>query len=113
MTYAGWQNSTPAWSPDSSQIAFGGYDKDIDRYDIFLMKFDGTELERLTIRSGNNERPSWAPNGQLIVFESNRSKGRDVKDRPQIYVMHKDGSNQRLLPTGLYETQTPQWGPTP
>ena len=69
----------PAWSPESDKIAFAGYDRDIDRFDLFMMNPDGTQMERLTIRSGDNEHPSWSPNGQMIVFESNRTAGRDVK----------------------------------
>lgn len=111
LTYAGWYNATPSWSPESDKIVFAGYDRDIDRFDLFVMSMDGTNLERLTIRAGDNERPSFSPNGQLIVFQSNRTKGRDVKGVPQLYVMNRDGSAQRQLNTGLYEAQTPCWGP--
>lgn len=111
LTYAGWYNATPAWSPESDKLVFAGYDRDIDRFDLFMMSPDGTSLERLTIRSGDNERPSWSPNGQLVAFQSNRTKGRDVKGVPQLFVMNRDGSAQRPLVTGLYEAQTPSWGP--
>ena len=35
LTYAGWYNANPAWSPDSRKIAFAGYDRDIDRLIFF------------------------------------------------------------------------------
>jgi TolB protein len=111
LTYAGWYNATPAWSPTSDKIAFAGYDKDIDRFDLFMMDPDGRNLERLTIRAGDNERPSWSPNGHLLVFQSNRTDGRDVKGPVQLFVMSRDGSAQRPLSVGLYEAQTPSWGP--
>ncbi len=111
LTYAGWYNATPAWTPSSDKIAFAGYDRDTDRFDIFLMNPDGTTMERLTIRSGDNERPSWSPNGQMVVFQSNRTQGKDVKSVAQLFVMNRDGTAQRQLTTGLYESQTPQWGP--
>lgn len=111
LTYAGWYNATPSWSPDSDKIAFAGYDRDTDRFDLFMVNPDGTNMERLTIRAGDNERPSWSPNGQMIVYHSNRTQGRDVKSVAQLYVMNRDGSAQRQLATGLYESQTPQWGP--
>jgi dipeptidyl aminopeptidase/acylaminoacyl peptidase len=112
LTYAGWYNATPAWSPDSEKIAFGGYDKDIDRWDLFMMNPDGTKLERLTLQTGDSESPSWSPNGQLIVFQSNRIGIRNVKGpSPALYIMNRDGSGQRKLQTGLYEAQTPKWSP--
>ena len=111
LTYAGWWNATPSWTPDSDKIMFAGFDRDIDRFDLFLMNIDGTNMERLTIRSGDNEHPSWSPNGQMVAFESNRTSGRDVKGEFQLYVMNRDGSAQRQLNTGLFEARTPVWGP--
>jgi TolB protein len=111
LTYAGWYNATPAWTPESDRIAFAGYDKEIDRFDLFMMNPDGTKLERLTLRTGDNERPWFSPNGQNIVFMSNRTNGQNVKSVHQLFVMNRDGSNQRQLVTGLYEAQTPCWGP--
>ena len=109
LTYAGWYNSTPAWSPDSKKIIFGGYDKDIDRYDIFIMNPDGSKLERLTLKTGDNESPSWSPNGQMIVFQSNRIGQSNVKGRPALFMMNRDGSSQQRLNIPLYEVQTPHW----
>lgn len=109
LTYAGWYNATPSWSPDSGKIAFAGYDKDIDRFDLFMMGHDGKNLERLTIRAGDNESPSWSPNGQLLIFQSNRIGTRNIKGIYQLYLMNRDGSNQRPINVGLYEAQTPSW----
>lgn len=111
LTYAGWYNATPSWSPEGDRIAFAGYDKEIDRFDLFMMNPDGTKLERLTLRTGDNERPWFSPNGQNLVFMSNRTNGQNVKGTHQLFIMNRDGSNQRQLNTGLYEAQTPSWGP--
>ncbi|MBF0441371.1 MAG: PD40 domain-containing protein [Oligoflexales bacterium] len=109
LTYAGWYNATPSWSPESDKILFAGYDKDINRWDVFVINSDGKQLERLTLKKGNNESPSWAPNGQLIVFQSNRVDDQDVLGRYQLWIMNRDGSGQRHLPTGIYEAMTPDW----
>lgn len=109
LTYAGWYNATPAWSPDSTHIAFAGYDKDIDRFDLFMMNEDGKGLERLTLRSGNNENPSWSPNGELIIFHSDRVGTANVRGDPHLYLMNRDGSNQRIFDVGLFDSQTPKW----
>lgn len=111
LTWAGWYNGTPAWSNDSNKIAFAGYDRETDRFDLFLVEPTGKNLERLTLRTGDNESPSWSPNSQLIVFHSNRKGTSNIKDKPQLWVMRRDGSNQTMLNVGLYEAQTPKWGP--
>ena len=111
LTYAGWYNATPSWSPDSQKIAFAGFDKGTSRFDLFLMNHDGSNLERLTLKNGDNESPSWSPNGQLIAFHSNRVGDGNVKGRSKLFIMSRDGSNQRRVPVPLYDAQTPKWGP--
>ena len=76
-----------------------------------MMNPDGTTLERLTLRTGDNERPWFSPNGQNLVFMSNRTNGQNIKGIHQLFIMNRDGSGQRQLNTGLYEAQTPSWGP--
>lgn len=109
LTYAGWYNANPAWSPDAKKIAFAGYDKDIDRFDIFLMNADGSNLERMTLNKGDNESPSWSPNGMMLTFFSTRTDNPKKKGVARLYIMNRDGSQQRLLPTHIYEAQTPRW----
>ena len=108
LTYAGWYNATPAWSPDGDKIAFAGYDKDIDRFDIFMVEPKGQNMERLTLKAGDNESPTWSPNGQLLMFQSNRAEG-GTKGAPQLFIMNRDGSGQRVLDTGLYGVEAPNW----
>lgn len=110
LTYAGWYNTGPSWSPNNSKIAFAGYDKDINRYDIFVMNSNGSKMERLTLRIADNEDPSWSPNGQLILFQTNRIGKYNSKGGYSIYLMNQDGSNQRKLNTGMFEAYQPEWG---
>lgn len=112
ITWAGWYNGNPAFSQDSRKLAFAGYDKEIDRFDIFLMDVSGQNLERLTLNSGDNESPSWSPNDQHIVFESSRKGARSTMKGPkQLYVMRRDGGYQRRIPLDLYSAESPEWGP--
>ncbi len=111
VTFAGWYNASPAWTPESDRMAFAGYDKEIDRWDLFMVNPDGKKLERLTLKMGDNEHPSFSPNGQNIIFESSRTDGKDVKTNKQLYIMNRDGSSQRQLITGIHEVEQPNWGP--
>lgn len=111
LTFAGWWNAMPSWSPDSKRIVFAGFDKDINRFDIFIMNNDGTKMERLTLQSGDNKSPSFSPNGQMLVFHSSRVGTASDRGRNQLYVMNQDGTEQRNLATGLYDAEDPKWGP--
>jgi len=72
--------------------------------DIYTMKPDGTDWRRLTQSQGNNEDPSWAPDGEHLAFVSNRTGD------PQIYIMRADGTNQHQL-TFDGVNQSPAWEP--
>ena len=58
----------PAWSPDTSRIAYSGWP---GRYlDIYVMDADGSDMERLTDNSAYDVDPAWSPDGARIVFAS-------------------------------------------
>jgi TolB protein len=59
-------------------------------------------LLQLTRDAGRNERPSWAPDGRHIVFESTRTGTR------QIWSMLADGTSARELTT-QGQNESPNW----
>ena len=66
---------------------------------------DGTDLKRLTINSWEwDKHPSWSPDGNQIVFWSNRDTG-----RRQLWIMNADGSNQRVMISSPYQDWDPIW----
>lgn len=111
ITFAGWYNSSPSWRPDGKKLAFAGYDKEIDRYDIFLVNPDGRQLERLTLDQGDNEKPTWSPDGRFILWQSNRTGVRGSKGTHKLFVMTGDGANQHPLAIPLADVLMPSWGP--
>jgi Tol biopolymer transport system component len=60
--------------------------------DIYVMKVDGTDLQRLT-SAANNGDPVWSQDGTRITFGSDREGG----NRLNIFVMNANGSQQRQL----------------
>jgi len=91
----------PAWSPNGQLLAFSWRRPD-GNYDIYLMDVVSHQLLQLTRDAGRNERPSWAPDGRHIVFESTRTGSR------QIWTMLADGSDARQLTT-VGENESPNW----
>jgi TolB protein len=93
----------PAWSPNGQLIAFS-WRRPSGNYDIYVMDIVSHQLVELTRDAGRNERPSWAPDGRHLVFESTRTGTR------QIWTMLADGSQPRQL-TFEGQNESPNWSP--
>ncbi len=93
----------PAWSPNGQLLAFS-WQRPTGNYDIYVMDIATQQLVELTRDAGRNERPSWAPDGRHIVFESTRTGTR------QIWTMLADGTQPRQL-TFAGQNESPNWSP--
>lgn len=62
----------PALSPDGQQMAFSY------QGDIWTASVDGSNPRRITIHEGYETRPLWTPDGQKLIFSSNRNGNNDV-----------------------------------
>lgn len=113
LTFAGWYNASPSWSPDSKSIAFASYDKEIDRWDLFKINANGENLERVTLKQGDNEKPTWSPDGRFIMFQSTRgpSNADVIKQPHQLFIMSKEGDMQKMIHVPVYDARLPTWGP--
>jgi WD40-like Beta Propeller Repeat len=90
--------SLPSWSPDGTRIAFASTRDDPNpgtcspcRSEIYVVKRDGTGLQRLTNTGGQNIKPVWSPDGTKIAFQTNRDGNQEI------YSMNPDGSGQTNL----------------
>lgn len=110
------QDVDPAWSPDGSKLAFAS-DRS-GRFQIYVMRADGSRVRRLTRDAANDTQPAWSPNGSRIVFSSDRLV--DAKDRlakargyviGHLWVMNSDGSRLRRLTHGEVDDHGPAWSP--
>jgi hypothetical protein len=82
-----------AWSPDGNRIAFRS--RRDGNYEVYVMNADGSGQTRLTTtltgtatNPPSSSQPMWSPDGQRIVFRSDRSGNYNT------WVMNADGSNQ-------------------
>jgi Tol biopolymer transport system component len=103
-------DTQPDWSPDGSRIAFtrfpaNTYDEDELPGDIYTVTADGSDEQRLTTRSEDDEQPRWSPDGRTIAFTSFRD------GRHQLYLMNADGKDQHRLLASNYNDEEPAWSP--
>lgn len=100
LTFIGNYNDSPCWSPKGDRIAFVSRDNGFIVCSVDTLGNDFKILAHL----GDNENPRYSPDGNHIIFTSNRLGKKDL------YTMDLFGQNQRRLTSdGGYAS--PDWGP--
>ena len=89
--------SHPAWSPDSSHLAFRDGAK--ERLGIWTVDADGANLTR--IFQGNPLTPVWSPDGESIAF-ANGIQAKDGSVAMGLYVTDPQGNTPNLVAEGRY-----------
>lgn len=93
----------PAWSPTGEVAAYVSNESRGD--EIWLVRKGEWPPTRLTNNTWEWDlHPSWSPDGQSIIFSSNRHTG--IR---QIWIMDADGGNQRVLVPLPFEAWDPVW----
>ena len=98
-------NQTPAWNPKKGMkmLAYTARDES-GRFDIITLDLATGKMVRITQNQGNNEEPTFSPNGRVIAFASSRSGGTGI------FLANADGTGeQRLVYKG--SATSPDWGP--
>jgi TolB protein len=54
-----WRNRSPSWSPDGARIAFASNMSDNLDYELYVMRVDGSSLQRLTDDEVQQRAPRW------------------------------------------------------
>jgi TolB protein len=101
VSFEGSYNTSPSWSPKGDKIVFSGRR---GANQVFTVNPDGTELIQLT-SEGNNEEPSFSPDGRYITFSSDRD---GVKG---IYIMRANGEAQKRITPRNLRAYGPRWSP--
>jgi TolB protein len=101
ITFEGSYNTSPCWSPKGDKIVFSGRR---GTNQIFIVNPDGSGLAQLTSQ-GNNEDPSFSPDGRYITFSSDREGGKGI------YIMRANGENQQRITPRNVRAYGPRWSP--
>ncbi len=72
---------------------------------IFKFDINSYAKKQLTNNEFINTSPSYSPDNQFIIFNSDRSRS------PQLYVMRNDGSDQKRVSFGQGRYLNPVWSP--
>ena len=103
ISFGGGSYSTPVWSPRGDLIAFtkqsGG------QFQIGVIKTDGSG-ERILSTGFQQEGPTWAPNGRVVMFFRDQPGG----GGPKLYSVDLTGRNEQAIPTSGFASD-PAWSP--
>jgi TolB protein len=103
VSFGGGKNGTPVWSPRGDLIAFTKQDRGI--FHIGVMHPDGSG-ERILSNGWEDEGPTWAPNGRVLMFGRTLQGGRGS----QIWSIDITGRNERRVLTPG-DASDPAWSP--
>jgi Tol biopolymer transport system component len=99
-----------AWSPDGNRLAFRS--RRDGNYEVYVMNADGSGQTRLTAtftgtatNPPSSSQPMWSPDGQRIIFRSDRSGNYNV------WVMNADGTNQTQVLDDAGDDRYPSFSP--
>ncbi len=111
ISFGSGRYATPVWSPRGDLIAFTKFGGNEGNFTIGVMHPDGSG-ERILSEGWDVEGPSFAPNGRVMMFES-QSRARD--SRGSGYPSHLvsvdiTGFNERVAPTPT-DASDPAWSP--
>jgi Tol biopolymer transport system component len=120
LTFDPFPDRDPQWSPDGTKIVFTSPLPD-GLWKLWVIDLTTGRRSPLTHTSIPNPpvppppfprhdfSPSWAPDGNTIVFERQRP---DLPERPDIWVVMADGSAEwPLTDTPFHMDEDPEWSP--
>ena len=102
VTERGYMNSGLKWLNDGINIIANLKIKDKTHYELYSVNSETGDLNQLT--KGINLHPDVSPDGEWIVFESQRHN-----NDGEVYIMKKDGTQQLRLTNNPNYNGRPVW----
>ena len=60
------------WSPDGSKLAISALNK-AGNNDLYILDINNDQLQKLTNDFYDDRTPIWTPNGEMLIFSSDRT----------------------------------------
>jgi serine/threonine protein kinase/Tol biopolymer transport system component len=99
---------TLSLSPDESRVALDRVDTQTGTYDIWLVDLLRDIPSRFTTDPSSDSNPLWSPDGNRIVFSSDREGQRNLYQK----IASGGGNEEVLLKSSLEEAKVPEdWSP--
>ncbi|MBT3472498.1 MAG: Tol-Pal system beta propeller repeat protein TolB [Gammaproteobacteria bacterium] len=102
LTFKGRYNTTPDWAADGKRITF--LQGDAGRYRIAVLDVE-SGVVRLLSNNRQDESPSFAPNGRLIVYATQQN------NRGVLEISSADGGSVQRLSLPGKDVREPAWSP--
>jgi TolB protein len=102
ISFQGSYNTSPNWSPKGDLIAYVSRDQG---FNVFTLSMKTNQVRQLTSGQGNNEDPSFSPDGRYLVFSSTRV------GRPALFLADTTGAHQVQLTRSGGDDTSPSWSP--
>ena len=104
VTFSGGYNISPSVSPDGRTLAYVTRAGNAFRLSVLDLSIPGAQPATIT-DSGEDEHPSFAPNGRLVVYATK------VQGRSVLMTTTLDGKIKARLPSQTADLREPVWGP--
>ncbi len=90
ITFQGHYNTEPSISPDGGKLIFSSL---VGGFQLYVLDLISGKQIQIT-NDGNNEQPSFCPDGHFVIAMSDR------RGKREIYIISSDGLIQKHLTTG-------------
>jgi len=99
--------ASPSWSPDNNKILFEGLAVN-GKNDIYLLDLETRKEQNITDDFYDDRDPCWSPNGEFIVFSSDRSEYGE-KGAYNLFLLYLTTGEIRYLTYGNHKDFAPAW----